>query len=223
MVTSKSLRSAIGMANSSPFAILNQRPTPSATPSESRSLDLGIRLSLLCCIARRIASVVVALPCRIWPIVHPSTRSRIMHHQSPRPNRIQLDIRLSVRADHHRSEHSAAAGLVQGEGLVLSILVHPRPLLNTALLRRKLSHRQCRPRVPLRSTYGLHGDGDDNAITINTDRSVGAGQYGRDYCGLGPAMPIRSNFGVISPRENSLRKYAFSCRRQKPPPFRVAA
>uniref|UniRef100_UPI0019CF824A hypothetical protein n=1 Tax=Sphingomonas populi TaxID=2484750 RepID=UPI0019CF824A len=39
---SKSVRSAIGMANSSPFAILNQSLPPLASPCESRSSRLGI-------------------------------------------------------------------------------------------------------------------------------------------------------------------------------------
>ncbi len=30
---------------------------------------------------RGIASVVVALPCKIWPIVHPSIQRKILHHQ----------------------------------------------------------------------------------------------------------------------------------------------
>ena len=39
-----------------------------------------------CCIARRIASVVVAQPCRICPITHPSNHAIRMHHQNPRLN-----------------------------------------------------------------------------------------------------------------------------------------
>jgi hypothetical protein len=38
-------------------------------------LARALRLSLLCCIARRTTSVVVALSCRTWPIALPSTRS----------------------------------------------------------------------------------------------------------------------------------------------------
>jgi len=38
--------------------------------------------SLLFCIARRIASVVVTLPWRTWPIVLPSIPRKIMHHQN---------------------------------------------------------------------------------------------------------------------------------------------
>src|SRR6202042_2280087 len=40
-------------------------------------------------IARRTASVVVALPCRTWPIAHPSNHSIRMLHQKLRPNRRQ--------------------------------------------------------------------------------------------------------------------------------------
>src|SRR5580704_2685770 len=37
---------------------------------------------LLYCIARRITSVVVALPWRTWPIVHPSMPEKMVHHQN---------------------------------------------------------------------------------------------------------------------------------------------
>jgi hypothetical protein len=35
---------------------------------------------------RRTAAVVVALPCRIWTIEHPSIPRKIMHHQNPGSN-----------------------------------------------------------------------------------------------------------------------------------------
>ena len=41
----------------------------------------------LCCIARRIASVVVALPCRTCPIANPSMQGKTLHHQMPGSNR----------------------------------------------------------------------------------------------------------------------------------------
>src|SRR5215208_5588710 len=43
--------------------------------------------------ARRIASVVVALPWRTWPIAHPSIPTRRVHHQTPGSN-ISLGLML---------------------------------------------------------------------------------------------------------------------------------
>src|SRR3954449_10486914 len=42
--------------------------------------------------ARRTAAVVRALPCRTWPIAHPSIPTRRVHHQSPGPNSYGLDL-----------------------------------------------------------------------------------------------------------------------------------
>ena len=56
------------------------RQRPQALPST------GSGQASLCCIARRTTSVVVALPCRTWPIALPSTRLWMMHHQSSGPN-----------------------------------------------------------------------------------------------------------------------------------------
>ena len=59
-----------------------------------------LRLSSLFCIARRIASVVVALPCKICPIVPPSIHWKRLHHQSPGsntyPHRRPAAVRLCV-------------------------------------------------------------------------------------------------------------------------------
>src|SRR3954464_6142630 len=49
-----------------------------------------LKLSWLCWIARRTAAVVRALPCRTWPIAHPSSPTRRVHHQSPGPNIYEL-------------------------------------------------------------------------------------------------------------------------------------
>src|SRR6185312_16044575 len=51
-----------------------------------KRLANALRLASLCCIARRIASVVVALPCKTWPIAHSSNHSTRMPHQRLRPN-----------------------------------------------------------------------------------------------------------------------------------------
>src|SRR5258705_9968159 len=51
-----------------------------------------LRLSRLCCIARRTASVVVALRCSICPIVPPSILWKSMHHQMPGLNTLQVNL-----------------------------------------------------------------------------------------------------------------------------------
>jgi hypothetical protein len=43
-------------------------------------------LDYVVCVVRRNASVLRALPCRIWPIAHPSMPAWIMRHQMPGPN-----------------------------------------------------------------------------------------------------------------------------------------
>ena len=55
----------------------------SPTPGGQRYKDyLELRDRLECGgIADLIASVVVALPCKTWPIVHPSIQRKILHHQ----------------------------------------------------------------------------------------------------------------------------------------------